>query len=149
MDDLIIRMALPSDLDEIYEIETSVEDSWSYELVKQDLLDNKYSEYIVGTLNEKIVGFISIMNIAGEVHVNNIAVREEYRNMGIGEKLLIYGMNFYPRDEVMGFTLEVRVDNWPAIALYEKLGFVSVGVRKGYYKDNKDAYIMWKMIEEY
>lgn len=148
MDKLIIRIAIPEDLDEIFAIESSVEDSWSYELVSQDLLENKYSEYIVGTMDEKLVGFISIMNIAGEVHVNNIAVDENYSNKGIGEKLLNYAMGFYPRNQIMGFTLEVREDNYPAIALYKKMGFISVGMRKGYYKNNKDAFIMWKMIEE-
>ena len=43
MDKLIIRIAIPEDLDEIFAIESSVEDSWSYELVSQDLLENKYS----------------------------------------------------------------------------------------------------------
>lgn len=148
MDKLIIRIAIPEDLDEIFAIESSVEDSWSYELVSQDLLENKYSEYIVGTMDEKLVGFISIMNIAGEVHVNNIAVDENYRNKGIGKKLLTYAMEYYPRNKIMGFTLEVREDNYPAIALYKKMGFISVGMRKGYYKNNKDAFIMWKMIEE-
>lgn len=148
MDNLIIRIAMPEDLDEIFAIESSVEDSWSYELVSQDLLENKYSEYIVGTMDEKLVGFISIMNIAGEVHVNNIAVDENYRNKGIGKKLLTYAMEYYPRNKIMGFTLEVREDNYPAIALYKKMGFISVGMRKGYYKNNKDAFIMWKMIEE-
>ena len=108
MDNLIIRIAMPEDLDEIFAIESSVEDSWSYELVSQDLLENKYSEYIVGT----------------------------------------YAMEYYPRNKIMGFTLEVREDNYPAIALYKKMGFISVGMRKGYYKNNKDAFIMWKMIEE-
>ena len=57
-------------------------------------------------------------------------------------------MNFYPEKEIIGITLEVRVDNYPAIALYEKMGFVTVGIRTGYYKNNKDAYVMWKMTEE-
>ncbi len=148
MDELIIRMAKPEDLEDIFEIESSVADSWSYDLVKKDLLENKSTEYFVGTINDKIVGFITIMNIVGEVHINNIAVNEKFRNRGIGEKLLTYGMNFYSLDKLMGFTLEVRVDNWSAIALYEKMGFVTVGIRKGYYKENKDAYVMWKMIEE-
>lgn len=147
MDSLLIRMAKEEDLDEIFAIEDSVEDAWSYELVKQDLLENKYSVYIVGVLDEKVVGFISIMNIASEVHINNVAVDESHRGKGIGEKLLSYGMNFYPEKEIIGITLEVRVDNYPAIALYEKMGFVTVGIRTGYYKNNKDAYVMWKMTE--
>ena len=148
MDSLLIRMAKEEDLDEIFAIEDSVEDAWSYELVKQDLLENKYSVYIVGVLDEKVVGFISIMNIASEVHINNVAVDESHRGKGIGEKLLGYGMNFYPEKEIIGIPLEVRVDNYPAIALYEKMGFVTVGIRTGYYKNNKDAYVMWKMTEE-
>lgn len=148
MDELIIRIAKPDDLEEIFKIESSVADSWSYDLVRQDLLENKYTEYFVGAIDDEIVGFITIMNVVGEIHINNIAVDEKFRNQGIGEKLLTYGMNYYPLKKIMGFTLEVRVDNLPAIALYEKMGFVTVGIRKGYYKENKDAYVMWKMIEE-
>lgn len=147
MYNLEIRLAQATDLDSIYEIESSVIDSWPYELVKQDLFDNEFTRYFVGTLDGKIVGFITIMNIIGEVHINNIAVKEDFRKQGIGEKLLDYALNYYPKDQIMGITLEVREDNKPAIALYEKKGFVSVGIRKAYYRNNKNAYVMWKMIE--
>jgi ribosomal protein S18 acetylase RimI-like enzyme len=48
-------------------------------------------------------------------------------------------------DSRRGYTLEVRVSNTTAIALYERLGFQATGVRRGYYTDNReDALVMWK-----
>lgn len=148
MDDIKIRLGNESDLEAIYNIEKTVEDAWSIGILTQDLTENEFSLYLVAEVDERLVGFISLMNIAGEVHINNIAVDESFRGNKIGERLLNYGLNYYSKDKLIGFTLEVREDNYPAIALYKKFGFTSVGLRKNYYKNNKSAIIMWKMIEE-
>lgn len=148
IDDIKIRTGLESDLDSIYDIEKLDVDAWSYGILKQDLLENEFSKYLVAEYNDELVGFLSIMNIYGEIHINNILVKEEYRNLSIGDKLLKYGLNFYEKDDIIGYTLEVREDNISAIKLYEKNGFTSVGMRKNYYNNNKNAIIMWKMLEE-
>lgn len=148
IDDIKIRTGLESDLDSIYDIEKLDVDAWSYGILKQDLLENEFSKYLVAEYNDELVGFLSIMNIYGEIHINNILVKEEYRNLSIGDKLLKYGLNFYEKDDIIGYTLEVREDNISAIKLYKKNGFTSVGMRKNYYNNNKNAIIMWKMLEE-
>lgn len=141
-----IEKANKKDLGQIYNIENQTEDSWSYEILSQDFLKNPHSLYYVVKEEEKILGFVSFMNILGEVHINNIAVDKDKRRKGIGARLLKFALGYYPRDEIMGVTLEVRTDNEPALNLYEKFGFHIVGTRKKYYKRNKDAYIMWKML---
>ena len=83
--------------------------------------------------------------IAGEGDVTNIAVFPEYRGRGIGaaltKALLVEGR----KRGMNAFTLEVRVGNQAAIHIYEKLGFRSEGVRKGFYeKPKEDALIMWR-----
>ena len=83
--------------------------------------------------------------IAGEGDVTNIAVFPEYRGQGIGaaltKALLVEGR----KRGMNAFTLEVRVGNQAAIHIYEKLGFRSEGVRKGFYeKPKEDALIMWR-----
>lgn len=145
---LIIREVQEKDLPALYEIEKTLEDKWSYELLKNDFLGNDFSYYLLGEKDDRIVGYIALMNIAGEIHINNIAVDEAYRRQGIGEDLLKAGIDYYSREKLIGYTLEVREDNYPAIGLYEKLGFIGVGYRKNYYKHNKSALIMWKIIEE-
>lgn len=148
MDNIFIRFGEENDLEKLHDIEKSSVDAWTFEVLKEDFLKNNLSVYFVAEIDNEIIGFISVMNISGEVHINNIIVKEKFRGKKIGEKLLQYGLNYYPKDEIFGYTLEVREDNDPAINLYEKFGFTIVGKRKNYYANNKSAYIMWKMIGE-
>ena len=144
-----IRKALESDLESLYNIEKQDEDAWSYGLFSADFLRSSFSRYLVAEDDGEILGFVAFMNISGEIHINNIIVDPKHRKKGIGLELLEAVIDYYKDDkDVMGITLEVRVDNVPAISLYEKLGFVEVGYREKYYKNNKDAYIMWKVLRE-
>ncbi len=87
---------------------------------------------------EYIVGFAGIWVLADESHVTNIAVRERYRRQGIGELMLIATIKMSEELRATTMTLEVRASNTTAQRLYSKYGFVEVGVRKGYYLDNRE-----------
>jgi ribosomal-protein-alanine N-acetyltransferase len=93
--------------------------------------------------NFYIIGFTGIWMLADEAHITNLAVREEYRRKGIGELLLIAIIDFASQLKTSFMTLEVRASNLTAQSLYSKYGFVQMGVRHGYYLDNReDAIIM-------
>ena len=78
-------------------------------------------------------------------HIMNVAVHPEYRRQGVASRLLDELFELTVGDSRRGYTLEVRVSNVTAIALYERFGFEPSGVRRGYYTDNReDALIMWK-----
>jgi len=95
-------------------------------------------KYLVAKDNDKVLGYIGIEDIAGEKHIINMAVHQDFRRKGIAKKLIEAVLN----DEDV-FFLEVRVSNQPAQNLYEKYDFEVVGKRKKYYADNEeDAYIM-------
>jgi [ribosomal protein S18]-alanine N-acetyltransferase len=90
-----------------------------------------------------ISGFLGLWVMVDEAHIINIAVRESWRGKGLGELLLISGIETAIKYKAVMATLEVRVSNTLAQALYTKYGFQKVGMRKGYYTDNKeDALIM-------
>jgi [ribosomal protein S18]-alanine N-acetyltransferase len=90
-----------------------------------------------------LVGFVGIWYMAGEAHIVSIAVRETYRRKGLGELLLIGSIEMAMRRDCQVVTLEARVSNDSAIALYRKYGFNEVGLRRRYYSDNgEDAVIM-------
>ena len=90
-----------------------------------------------------VVGFAGIWTLADEVHITNIAVRNLYQRQGIGERLLIATIDLAAELKASLLTLEVRASNLPAQKLYEKYGFVQVGLRRGYYTDNReDAVLM-------
>jgi ribosomal-protein-alanine N-acetyltransferase len=90
-----------------------------------------------------IMGFSGIWLMADEAHITNIAVAQEYRRRGIGELLLIATIDLARDLKATMITLEARVSNISAQNLYSKYGFMKMGVRHGYYLDNKeDAIIM-------
>jgi ribosomal-protein-alanine N-acetyltransferase len=75
----------------------------------------------------------------------NVAVDPTHRRHGIASAMLQRLFEQTRGDEERGYTLEVRVSNAAAISLYERFGFVSRGIRRGYYTDNReDAVIMWR-----
>jgi len=90
-----------------------------------------------------VIGFASMWVMADEAHITNIAVRSSYQRQGIGELLLISIIKLAAEVKADIVTLEVRVSNLPAQRLYQKYGFVEVGLRHGYYTDNReDALLM-------
>ena len=94
-------------------------------------------------LRRSVAGFLSVWHMAGEAHVVAVAVREDKRRLGLGELLLIGAVELGIARGSRFVTLEARVSNEAARALYLKYGFREVGVRKGYYADNReDAVIM-------
>ena len=92
---------------------------------------------------EYIIGFAGFWIMAEEAHLTNIAVREMHRHQGIGELLLISVIDLAVELKAHMITLEVRASNTAAQSLYSKYGFTQVGLRRGYYTDNReDAVIM-------
>ena len=90
-----------------------------------------------------IAGYVSVWYQGDEAHITEIAVRETLRGNGIGELLLIGSLRAAREYGSHVMTLEARVSNFIAQRLYEKYSFKSVGIRKGYYSDNReDAVIM-------
>jgi ribosomal-protein-alanine N-acetyltransferase len=93
--------------------------------------------------NDIIVGFVGLWYMASEVHIINLAVHPDYRHKGVGELLLIHAIELSVNLKAILITLEVRVSNLPAQALYSKYGFSERGIRHAYYLDNReDAVIM-------
>ncbi len=92
---------------------------------------------------EYVAGFAGFWVMADEAHITNIAVRESYQRQGIGELLLISTIDLATELKAHLITLEVRVSNTAAQALYLKYGFNQVGSRRGYYVDSReDAVLM-------
>ena len=90
-----------------------------------------------------IAGYVGVWFMMDEAHITSIAVRETYWRLGLGELLMMGAVELSMARRAQQVTLEARISNFPAHALYEKYGFKNTGTRKGYYSDNhEDAVIM-------
>jgi ribosomal-protein-alanine N-acetyltransferase len=133
-------------LDEVEAIErASYPTPWSRSMFDVEL--RKPSSLALGAFAEDgtLVGYAFVSRYVDAWHVMNVAVAHAYRRRGIAVALLERLFEVTATDPRRGYTLEVRVSNTGAIALYERLGFEARGVRRGYYTDNReDALIMWR-----
>jgi len=135
------------DLAAIEEIEhRSYPTPWSRSMFASELA--KPSSICLGAFDDEddtLLGYLIISRYVDAWHVMNVAVAPERRRSGIASTLLNRLFEQTAGDGRRGYTLEVRVSNAGAIRLYERLGFRSRGIRRGYYTDNReDALIMWR-----
>lgn len=141
-----IKPMQKTDLDDVISIEAKAygEHHWSKDSFMSELSNDLAKYFSAFSADGQLIGYCGCWQILEEAHVTNIAVSPDYRRKHIGEALLTSIIDECYRNMAKYITLEVRVSNTPAISLYEKYGFKSLGARKGYYQDNnEDALIMW------
>lgn len=110
-----------------------------------DVLAREEMIFLVVEEEGRIVGHCGVTNVLGEGNITNVAVHPDYRKRGIGRKMLARLLQEGRKAGITAFTLEVREGNKEAVHLYEKAGFVTEGVRRGFYdKPKENALIMWK-----
>ncbi|QQB28800.1 ribosomal-protein-alanine acetyltransferase [Streptococcus infantarius] len=123
----------------VYEILSDVYpvSPWSEKQILSDMQQDNVDYFFVKK-DEKIVGFLAISQLAGELEITNIAIKKAYQGHCLGSQLLA---NLDHVD--FPIFLEVRASNTPAQALYKKCGFGIIGKRKQYYHEPvEDAIIM-------
>jgi len=140
---LIIREAELWDIKAISELDKSnFDNSWDENMLEKMLLSKSNRVYVAET--EQILGFIVAENDIDEYNISRVVVDKNFRNHGIGSKLIKYIEDVAKKDNV-NVSLEVSVNNFTAKTLYEKLGYTLRRVRKGYYKDKSDCLEMVKI----
>lgn len=119
-------------------------DPWSEKSIETEL-SCRLSVWMVALEGEQVVGYVGSQTVIDESDMMNIAVHPDFRRRGIAEALVAELEAALRQRGSRALTLEVRDSNAPAIALYEKLGFSQVGLRKNYYRNPKeDARILRK-----
>ena len=134
-----------SHIEQIAALETRCfSDPWSARSIASEL-ENRLSLWLVALDGDTVAGYIGSQTVLGQADMMNVAVAPEYRRQGIAQSLVMELERRLREKDTYQLTLEVRVSNAPAIALYEKLGFQQVGKRPNYYSHPKeDAYILRK-----
>lgn len=140
----VVRPMQPGDIAAVVAVERSAfDEGWPATAFERELTQNRMARYVVLEVGGEVVGFGGIWLMVDEAHVVTVAVRPDCRGRGFG-RLLVHGLVQVAQCEgMLSATLECRVSNAAARALYSRYGFYEVGLRRKYYQDNQeDAVIM-------
>ncbi|MFZ4721503.1 MAG: ribosomal protein S18-alanine N-acetyltransferase [Ilumatobacteraceae bacterium] len=119
---------------------------WSVSVFHSELEMMRRGErtYLAAMEGRSLVGYAGMLYSMDDGHVTNIAVSADHQRRGIATRLLAELAWAAIERGCTGMTLEVRVSNRGAQALYERFGFESAGIRKNYYENVEDAIVMWR-----
>lgn len=144
-----LRAMRPEDVPQVHALETAIFPTpWSLNSYQFEVERNPASELWVievrdGSGQGHIAAYLVAWLLMDEVHIANIAVAPKFRHQGLGRRLLRHVLRRAAQDGMRFATLEVRMSNKPARALYESFGFEVAGRRQRYYRDNhEDALTM-------
>lgn len=142
-----IDEATIQDLEEIQELEKQsiLNNPLNEEDIKTALTNELYKTFKI-THNNDFAGFI-ITQITDEVNIVSVAIKKEFRNLGLATLLIEYVEKFTKEKGLSAVSLEVSDKNITAYLLYKKLGFIQRRVRKKYYADGADAIEMIKELK--
>ena len=145
---LTIRPLTLDDVPEITPIEQEAFPELTHGTPWQTELESKLSRYLVATFPgsaavEQVAGYVGLWFVLDEAHITSLAVRIGLRRQGIARRLVMAAVGLALERDCILLTLEVRASNSAAQELYRTLGMRKVGVRRGYYSDNReDAWLM-------
>lgn len=102
----------------------------SIEYLINEINNNPFAKILILKEEDEVIGYIYYSDIYERAEINQFEINSFHRNCGKGNFLLKKMIQAVEKD----ITLEVKEDNYPAIALYEKNGFIKKAIRKGYYQ---------------
>lgn len=135
------------DLDGVLEVEgESFTNPWTRDMYAWELQNRAVCHiYVVRTAECRVAGFCAFWLVFDEIHINNFALRPQYRSHGYGTALMQHVLDEARRLGARRATLEVRAGNAGARRLYERFGFYVAGTRRSYYANPvEDALILWR-----
>ena len=147
--EIIFEQMQQKDLEQVMVIEKeSFPDPWSESFFKKELRKRKkYTHLYIARLNNKVIGYIVFYIFRCEGHILNIAVASEYRRRGVAKYLLASALEIVRKNAGEQVFLEVSVNNTAARGLYRQFGFEVYGIRKRYYSNGEDAYVLRKEVQ--
>ena len=143
-----IREMKADDLKRIVELEKDLFLSpWNEEDFIHELKENPMAGYYILEKENQIIGYIGLWFLGDQFQIKTIATDRHFQGQGCASQLMEYALEKSEELHYQNVNLEVRVSNVKAIALYQKFGFKNVAVRKRYYSNGEDAYLMIKELE--
>jgi [ribosomal protein S18]-alanine N-acetyltransferase len=141
---VVVEPMTIDDVGAVHEIERlSFSTPWPAHAFEQELKGNRLARYVVARAGGRVVGFAGLWLMVDEAHVTTFSVHPDWRRQGIGRHLLLNLAELSIAIGARRMTLEVRVSNEAAQALYRGFGFDVAGRRARYYTDDgEDALVM-------
>ena len=133
-----------ADVPEVLQIERlSFSTPWPQQAFEQELKANRLATYLVVRTEDRVVAFGGVWLMVDEAHITTFSVHPDWRRQRVGARLLLALVERSVQLGAARMTLEVRVSNEAAQALYRRFGFTVAGRRPAYYSDDgEDAYMM-------
>jgi len=133
-----------ADIPAVLEIERlSFSSPWPAYAFEHELTTNRLARYLVSRVDGRVVGFAGIWLMVDEAHITTFGVHPDHRRQGVGRRMLLRLAELAVELGASRMTLEVRISNAAAQALYAGFGFRIAGRRPNYYSDDgEDAFIM-------
>jgi ribosomal-protein-alanine N-acetyltransferase len=127
-----------------YEQDMFGTEAWSADGYRAELADTEFRHYVAAEGPDgELLGWAGVMVVADSAEVLTVGVVPPARRLGLAVRMLADLLDEARRRGAREAFLEVRVDNEPAIALYEREGFARIGKRRGYYDHGRvDAVVM-------
>jgi [ribosomal protein S18]-alanine N-acetyltransferase len=117
---------------------------WTFGLFLGEISQRTSRVYLVARVGSEVVGYAGMFRAVDDGHITTIAVDPAWQRHGIASRMLLALARAAVERGCRNLTLEVRMSNSGAQALYQRFGFVPAGVRKGYYPETgEDALVMW------
>jgi ribosomal-protein-alanine N-acetyltransferase len=140
-----IREAERRDVPELLAIEVAqFPEPWTRAMLLDEITDTETRRYTVAVEGKRIIGYLGVMYVLDELHVNTIGTLPGHEGKGVATSLMDDAWRVAKERGIVRATLEVAVTNTRAQALYFRFGFSPVGVRKNYYERTKeDALVLW------
>jgi len=117
---------------------------WTFGLFLGEINQRASRVYLVARVGSDVVGYAGMFRAIDDGHITTIAVDPAWQRRGVATRMLLALARAAMDRGSRNLTLEVRMSNSGAQALYQRFGFVPAGVRKGYYPETgEDALVMW------
>ena len=146
--EILVRKMDLSDIPYVYNEELKIfGKSLGEKTLYNEVLYNDMSRYFIALVDNKRAGYIGSWMTMPNAEILNLFVSDKYRGLGIGKMMMFNVFEVCKAENIQVLTLEVRVSNGYAVNMYKDLGFEVSHVRKNYYHNNDDAYLMMINIE--
>jgi ribosomal-protein-alanine N-acetyltransferase len=144
-----IRLAERRDVGELLVIEEAqFPEPWTKGMLLDEITNTATRRYTVAVEDKRVVGYLGVMFVMDELHVNTLGTLPGHEGRGVATSLMDEAWADARQRGVARATLEVAVSNTRALHLYYRYGFQPVGVRKNYYeRTHEDALVLWAELD--